>query len=132
MVRYVVKPEPILIEGLDPFTLDNLIMYLVNTDDKFNNNGVGIRTGMRIEDAIEESNDSSFITLDEAHWKFLKDVIESPSKGYPALYVRGADEKPEKLYFGRRLIPFIDAVSEAKEEKPTPSEAEETEEAKAE
>jgi hypothetical protein len=121
--KYIKKPESILVQGVDPFTFELFVSHLVNTDDKFNNSGPGIRAGMRVEEAVKKGDD--LVELDESDWALLKEVAENPSKGYPALYFVGADEKPEKLYFGKRLLPFIDAINEATDTKPEPATQEE-------
>lgn len=124
--KYIKKPAPIEIQGIDPFTLEQLAIHLVNTDDKFNNNGVGIRAGIRIEDAFKAAEEKEVVALDEEPWKLLKEAAESPSKGYPALYFQGADGTVEKLYFGKRLLPFIDAIAEATDTEPAAKTEEES------
>lgn len=114
--KYIKRVDPILINGMEPFTQALFIQHLVNSDEKFNSTGPGIRAGIRVEDAF--SANTSVIELDENSWQLLKNSADSPSGGYPAIYVTGSDGSVEKLYFGRKLLPFIDAILEASDEKP--------------
>lgn len=115
-MKYIKKPQSILIQGLEPFTFDNFVQHLINTDDKFNKSGPVIRLALRIEDAL--ANGKTYVELENSQWEVLKEVAEAPSAPYPALYVTGSDGTIEKLHFGRRLLPFIDAIVEATDEKP--------------
>lgn len=118
-MKYIKKPQSIFIQGLEPFTFDNFVQHLINTDDKFNKSGPVIRLALRIEDALVK--DKLYVELESAQWEVLKETAESPSAPYPALYVTGSDGAIEKLHFGRRLLPFIDAIVNATDEKPVES-----------
>ena len=53
------------------------------------------------------------------YWDALSAVSENPSKGYPKLVATSASGEPlQEISMGRVLLPFIDAIKEAKDSPP--------------
>lgn len=101
-MKIVKRPEVIIpINGTSTnFGMTEFINFLLNLDERFNKDGVGVRSAVRIEKACKEEGD---IKLETADWVRLKEAAEKPSSGYG-------------ISPGRLIAPFIDAIEEAKEE----------------
>lgn len=91
------------------FTFAAFVSWLVNGDPRFNDTGPHIRAGMRIE------QDPSSLRPDD--WELLHEVAEEPKHGYPTL--TATNEKGEvvaTIHLSRQLLPFVDAIANAKKE----------------
>lgn len=83
------------------------VLAMLNTDTRFNATGTGIRAAVRIERALTRGSE---IFLEEADWTLLRDVVEAPNCLYP-------------LNPARVLVPYVEAIAEAKPDTPTPNTA---------
>jgi hypothetical protein len=114
-LKKIVVPEPLHIRldgNLTDYQFADFVAYLLNTQEYFNQTGVGIRAATRIEGKIRKqielasnedtktSEEATTILLDEEDWKALKEAAEKPSAGYVL--------KPSRV-----MLPFIDAISNA-------------------
>lgn len=112
-MKYIIKPEN------GQFTVEQLITWLVATDDRYNRTGAGIRLGVRIEDAVVKSDGKPYIELQPDHCAALAEAAEAPTAGYPPLYVTRADGTQEKLPGAARTwLACLDAIKDAKDEPP--------------
>jgi hypothetical protein len=104
--------EPIVVNGA-PYTyaMPQLVKWLVDTCKSFNETGVGIRAGVRIERAFETDP----VTLSDEDWQRLRDAAETPDNGYPSLTARDGDKVLAQIPLAKQMLPFIDAIAEAKE-----------------
>ncbi len=93
-------PAQIVGEDKRHFGFDDFVLYLVNNDRRFNSDGAGIRSSVRIERALREASQSDVSLEDEDH-KRLAEVVEAPSCAYPLTPARGCAE-------------FIEAITTAK------------------
>lgn len=111
-MKYITKPDN------SQFSIEQLIAWLIATDDRYNKTGAGIRLGVRIEDAVTASKGKPFIELQPDHHESLAAAAESPSAGFPPLYaVQG--ERTERLPGSARAwLPCVDAIKDAKDEPP--------------
>lgn len=117
---FIEKPKPIMI-GTAPFGVEHLIDWLIRNDSRFNENGAGIRAGLRIEDAIAKCDALPYIgPLSIEQHAILKAAAEDPSSGYPKLVATQADGKQSEMYIGRQILPMVDAISSAKDAPPPP------------
>jgi hypothetical protein len=96
------------------YEFGDFVINLLNTQDYFNMNGLGIRSAVRIETKIKKqleaankdqegnkiSDEASFVILDEPDWKVLLEAAENPTRGY--------DLKPSRV-----ILPFIEAICTA-------------------
>jgi len=83
------------------------IQYLNDTDHRLNNDAAGIKSSIRIDNAVKKAKaeKASFVLIDDADWDKLRESAEKPSAGYPGTPAR-------------RFQPFIDMISEAAVEAP--------------
>jgi hypothetical protein len=109
--------EPIVI-GDKPYTysMPQLVKWLVDTCKAFNESGVGIRASVRIEQTFAVGDVAPVsVTLSEEDWQRLRDAAETPDSGYPSLTARDGDKVLAQIPLARQMLPFIDAIAEAKE-----------------
>lgn len=81
-------------------TQDGFVLFILNGDARFNADGVGIRSGWRIEQAFRAAPEGD-VALEEADHARLKEAAEKPSAGYP-------------LSPARSCLPFVEAIVNAK------------------
>lgn len=119
-MRYVLRPEPLRV-GEQPYGLGQFLMYYVDNAVRFVSGQRGIRAGMRIAEAIRafESKDdgepAGYLAMEEEDWQALRDELETPK----LMKIGGEIEQPAfPLTPARNLLRFIDALAEAKTEKP--------------
>lgn len=113
---------PLTIHGVE-YNFHTFVEHMINNEPRFNNSGPGIRAGARIEAALKKidvvstnGHDVASLSLEESDWKLLQESVESPAKGYPELARMDADGKiVASIGIGRFLLPFIDAIRDAKE-----------------
>jgi hypothetical protein len=111
-MKYITKPE-------GNFAVEQLISWLVNTADRYNRTGAGIRLGARIEDAVTASAGKQYIELQPDHYAGLAEEAESPSAGYPPLYASKSDGSQERLPGAARAwLACIDAIKNATDAPP--------------
>lgn len=115
-MKYITKPEN------GPLTVEALISWLVNTDDRYNRTGAGIRLGVRIEDAVTKSEGKPYVELQPDHHAGLAEAAENPSAGYPPLSLTRADGTVEVVRGARPWLPCIDAIKQATDEPPKAAE----------
>lgn len=94
-MKTIKRPEPIQIgtEGAT-FSFDQFVGFLINTDARFNSDGAGIRSSVRIEAALKAEGDLRLEDEDQAR---LTAVANAPSGGYPT--------QP-----ARSCLPFVEAI----------------------
>lgn len=109
-LRYIKKPTPIDVEG-EGFTFDDFVKFLVSTCREFNATGDGIRAGLRLEDALEESKENVLVLRAEL-WELLHSAAERPTSGFPLLRLK-KEYGVETRALARDCLPFIDAISQA-------------------
>jgi hypothetical protein len=116
MTKKAIKYPPVLNINLNgqisTYGLNDFCLYLVDTCRIFNETGVGIRAGARIDAAVRSvielestglpQSKVSELILEAEDLDKLDSVCEEPDKGYPFLPARA-------------LLPFIDAIKEAAE-----------------
>lgn len=107
---YVEKPENIT----DPvlFSFDDFILFLLGQDKKFNENGMGIRAAVRIENSVEKCKDLHYLEMAQEDFKMLADAAEQPSAGYPTLRGTTHDGNTVAVSLARKCLPYIDALKE--------------------
>ena len=106
-MRYVdSKIEHTLSQG-STLTMGAFIKVLLNTDDRFNKTGPGIRSAAKIEKSVVRSEEDKqlFIALEDADHELLAQAAESPSAGYPV--------SPARF-----CLPFVEAIKDALKELP--------------
>jgi hypothetical protein len=110
MSRYIpTEREPIKI-GEQSFGTRELIEFASNNYEPFNSNLAGAKASMKIETALEKHAGLPYLELQEEPWQMLCTALREPkvngqAAGYP---VRPA----------RSILPHINDVLEAKDEKP--------------
>lgn len=111
---YIAIPKPIPItDAPEPLTLATFVRWLVDSDDRFNGGGPGIRAGSRVLDAfdlaarppVETSVDVSKDDLAILQAAAEKPTQERVEVGYPV--------RPSRM-----LVPFLDAIANATAERP--------------
>lgn len=117
-MRYVLRPEPLKV-GEQLFGLGAFLMYYVDNAVRFVSGQRGIRAGMRIADAIKafdgEGEPVGYLALEDEDWQALRDELEAPK----LLKLGGEIEQPAfPVSPARNLIRFLDALADAKTEKP--------------
>ena len=121
-LRYITIPENANIQiGDTPWSFANCVRHVVDSDPRFNENGVGIRAGVRILAQLQDKNTGDVITLDEGDWKMLHEAMEQPKNGLiPPLSLSKSDGTSEPLTVpGRMFLQYLDCLRpEATEEKP--------------
>jgi hypothetical protein len=109
-IAITVDGKPVVFAAADgsttPFdaTFSWFVLFLLNRDTRFNNSGQGIKSSWRIEQALK----ADVLQLEAADWELLRAVADEPDCGQPRL--------PNGMTIGRQLLPFLDAISTAKEE----------------
>jgi hypothetical protein len=117
-MKYITKPEPITV-GQAAFGLEDLITYLVASDRRFNETGPGIRAGIRLEDAARSCGALPYVgPIQPEHFALLEQAAEEPSAGYPRAVLQAPNGQRAEQYLSRQLLPFLDAIREAKDEAP--------------
>ena len=116
-MKYIAKPKPLTL-GAGQFGLDELLEYLVATDRRFNESGAGIRAGIRIEDSVKLYKKHAYLVLEPAHYALLAQAAEEPTGGYPKAVGQLPDGQRIERYLSRDLLPFLDAIRDAKDELP--------------
>lgn len=111
-MKYIIKPAN------GQFGVEQLITWLVATDDRFNRTGSGIRLGVRIEDAVTASKDKPYIELQPDHCAALAEAAESPTAGYPPLFAVQGDRQEKLPGAARTWLACLDAIKDAKDEPP--------------
>ncbi len=104
-MRYIRTSDALTVND-QPMTVREVIAYHVNTDQKFNSDGPGLRASVRVDQAITASQGCDCVALKDEDWQLLCAVIEQPSSGY-------------LLRPARALQMFFDAIVGASEERPT-------------
>lgn len=80
-----------------------VLRWLLATSQQYNTDSHGIRAAVRLEGHIEAIEmGADLFVLDNEDWNRLKSAIEAPVGGYP---IRPAS----------RMLPFVDAVVDAKD-----------------
>jgi hypothetical protein len=110
-MMYIVRPGPIEKDGFS-FTFEMFVTFLLNTDEKFSANADGLRASQAIDDALLK--DDVNVTVQDVHWRMLKAAAETPTQGYPTLFRTHENGSTEKIVLGKLLLPFIDAIIDAK------------------
>lgn len=119
-IKYVTIPEPITL--LEPTTKEPLKDEKGETKPQKFYDFVGkmlfnpmwaesyknIKSAKAIDKAFEKAEPGAAVQLAEEDWKKLKDLVDNPKGGYGY----HAAVMPQ-------LLPFLDAIIEAKEEKPS-------------
>jgi hypothetical protein len=106
--RFIIKPAP-LTAGDKPYGLAHFIFWLVENDALFSQNGEGLRSRLRVERAVTEQKDATFLTLSEPDWRRLQAAAENPStKTYPVSPAAAC-------------VPFLEALRLATTEAPSPA-----------
>lgn len=98
-MKTITKPAPHALSDGKELSFDTFVRALINTDSRFNSDGKGIRSGMRIDLALRDASGES-VQLDDEDAKLLSDVAEAPTAGYP-------------ISPARFCLPFIDAIVKA-------------------
>ena len=93
----------VLGEETRTFGFKDLVLWALNSDTRFNQDGPGIKSSIRIELALEKAETE--VTLKAEDHSRLAEALGSPSsigggRGYP-------------ISPARKLAPFIDAVEHA-------------------
>jgi hypothetical protein len=83
-------------EGPVEFTFQKFVTYLLNSCKEFSADGQALRSGVRIEFAL----DSESVILREEDWSKLKNCALNPGVPYPC--------NP-----ARAVVPYIDAIEDA-------------------
>ncbi len=117
-MKYIKKPESIKINDVQEFGLGDFIVWVVGVFKDFNENGAGIRAGIRAEDAVTRDADKHYVELTPEVWALLNRGAESPGVPYPVLEGVRADGARIKVSLARECLRFIDAIAEAKDEPP--------------
>lgn len=112
-MKYITKPETTGVVGLEA-----LARWLVNTDERFNRTGPGIRAGVRVEDACAACEGQAFLELQPEHHALLAAAAEEPTAGYPPLRVTFEDGRVEDMRSARPWLACIDAIRDAGDEAP--------------
>lgn len=91
--------------GDDEMNFVGFIVWSLATHPTFNTDAAGIRSAVRIErklEGVRDNGERSFI-LDQEDFNRLRQAVEAPHGGYPV--------RP-----GSRMLPFVDAVCDARTE----------------
>lgn len=123
-MRYIVVPEDValVLPGASGpcgivQSFAAYVAHLLDTDQRFNASGKGIRAAVRIEDAVRRGG---LVELEEDDWATLRAANEAPTAGYPALIRQDDSGKAiGTIPMGRQLLPFVNAIEEARSERPT-------------
>ncbi len=111
-MRHVLPPEALKV-GDQTFGLPDLLEFLINTDDQFNADGAGIRSGVRVETAIAAFRAGPIgdpLPLEDQDWERAKNAAEKPTmRGQPGMY---------PIQPARKVTPFVDAIANAKTQAP--------------
>jgi hypothetical protein len=99
-MKTIEKPEPLALGEGKTMPFDVFVGALLNSDDRFNSNGRGIRAAVRIEQALKECVDADSLKLEDDDHALLAQVIEAPTGGYPV--------RPSRF-----CVTFIDAIVKA-------------------
>jgi hypothetical protein len=121
--RWVQIPELVEYRG-QKLTFFDYIVFLTDREERFIKTGPGIRCGGRVRDLFESSEDpgtgievGEWVKMHPDDWATLDAASETPSCGYPFLQWKIGDEV-EKIEFGHRVTPFVDAIHEARDTDP--------------
>lgn len=60
-----------------------------------------------LNEAFKDESSGTWVTIDDAHWKLLCEIVNNPKGGLPTGLV---------MY---QLIPFMDAILQARDKKPS-------------
>jgi hypothetical protein len=109
-MRYFTRPQPIQLRDRDKTPIHEPIPFArwlegfpLEDGQVFGSGVDAAKSGRRILAAVEQSN--GVIALEEADWERVCKAIRSPSQKWQPL-------------LARQYVPFMDAVLDAKEEKP--------------
>jgi hypothetical protein len=103
-MKYVPKPTPIkFANGL--FGVPEFLDYLIGSDDEFNSDGEGVRASHRIRKVLDESKELHYIALEDNDHARVKRAAEKPTKKYPTP-------------MAWMCYDYLQAISEATENKP--------------
>jgi len=118
MLRYVKVPEDIqiMVNGkpwvesdgtvMKPWSLPRYIENIVLADPAIGTDYKSLKACFEIDAKFKLAVLDEWVELEEAHWEILRSTIENP---------KGGGVSPSIL---RQFLPFMDAVLEAKNEKP--------------
>jgi hypothetical protein len=115
MPRYITIPENANLSiGDTPYSFTQCVRHVVDTNPQFNENGPGIRAGVRILSQIQDANVGDVVVLEENDWKLLHETMEAPKTGLvPPLSITRADGVSEPINVPNRIfLHYLDAVSE--------------------
>lgn len=105
-MRYIEIPEPLQAGGQE-FGVRDLIRAINDRESRFNADGAGVRASCRIDAALDASEGRPYVRLTDDDWQRLCDALQAPSCGFPVT--------PARV-----LVPFIDAITGARDEPPPP------------
>ena len=111
-MKSIVIPAPIQLTLSQPgseqpqtvaFDLRDLIVWALDSEPAFSASAKALRQSARIEAALRAlpGNSSGLLILDDEDVTVIQSAVDAPSKGYP-------------INPARRLLPFIDAIANAK------------------
>lgn len=116
-MRYVPRLDPILVKGIS-FTQKMFIDHLLE-EKRFTTSGAGLRMSVRIERAFSDIT-GDVVAVEQADWAVLTAVAEEPAHGYPNLVQTNPDGSiVRSIVIARELLPFVEAIVQAKETKPS-------------
>lgn len=91
---------------MKPWSFSQYLERIVLADPSIGTGYKELKSCFTIEDQFKKAASGDWVVIDEEHWNMLKSTIENP---------KGGGISPSIL---RQFIPFMDAVLEAKSEKP--------------
>lgn len=100
-------PEHTIQGGPTPFGFAEFVRFLVDGDQRFQQNADGLRAASRILSGLVTAK--GHLELAVADHAILKQAAEQPTCGYPGL----SDGKQVVRHLGRECLPFIDAIADA-------------------
>ena len=121
-MRYVIVPEPLaLFAGQLRYPLAKCVEYVVDNDQAFQKPASKIREAQRILTAFEV--EGNVVELKDDDWASLNKAFEEPAAGYGSFGIAGKDAagnafREELKVPARTFLPFVDAISEAKNSPP--------------
>ncbi len=93
-----------------PFTFERFVVEILLSDAKWTQRGYqGLRSARKIEKAVTNKAPGEWISIEDADWERLKEVIETPTNG---------TYSGQSSFVTRQLMEFLEAIMEAKDEKP--------------
>ena len=119
-MRFIQVPEDIQIMGVDgkpwvnaddkvekPWSFYHYLKTIVLPDPAMGSGYDAWNAYSVLNEAFKDESSGTWVTIDDAHWKLLCEIVNNPKGGLPTGLV---------MY---QLIPFMDAILQARDKKPS-------------